>query len=417
MPTLAEQIKTSRDKITRLLTKGSTLSDIGTASVRAWGGDVPFGQALNQIRAGQIAEQQTLMDVLTKERGAKLEEKKFGLAEEKFAFEKQQSVWDMLKAGRDQGVADAKAITDYLDDNVENEASRATIAEILNSYPEKVDATNIHIYGPRAIKESGVEVAKPKELKSADVITLRMPDGPVRGFDPTDPEQTRQMRIALSKGAYEVKLAVEAPGLAEIGVLTDKEKEEAAASSRSASANLARASQLLVKARDLGTGIAGLRRLGAEVAGGVLGQIHAGIGRQVAEIIAGASPAELQRFTTDARALVARMIQPLTGEETGRITEAEREIARQAMALLLVGASFDQVVAGIGVAVKLSVVMQDRFNREADLPLEFDLRTEEGINGMGARLALLGFDTEQVIDTLGLLIAQRVELRRAGMKF
>lgn len=131
------RVKGTRDRITDLFAKRTPpLEDIGRSLLRAVGGKSTYGEELNALRAGRIKDFQSLYDVLSKERGSKLAERKQASAEK-------QHVWEKLKYAREQGNQDAtailKAIEFYSGDDLKD---RRVLAEELEKLPADVTALN-----------------------------------------------------------------------------------------------------------------------------------------------------------------------------------------------------------------------------------------------------------------------------------
>jgi hypothetical protein len=115
---------------------------------------------------------------------------------------------------------------------------------------------------------------------------------------------------------------------------------------------------------------------------------------------AGLDTGKISDVRAKATVLMARQIDDITGEESGRFTEAERQLAIDAQKALKPGASKQQI---IGAFNALQGVMMQASVREAFAISDaggFDLGTDEGINELGASLVKLGYTPDQTEDIL-----------------
>jgi hypothetical protein len=119
--------------------------------------------------------------------------------------------------------------------------------------------------------------------------------------------------------------------------------------------HVARATSLLRKITDT-PGLTGLRGRAAELAGGIAGQVYAPLGRFLSEAISGATPDELADYRVGARALIAGLIEEMTGEESGRFSEPERRIAETSVAALEKTSSAEQVGGAVRAALRAYIV-------------------------------------------------------------
>jgi hypothetical protein len=110
----------------------------------------------------------------------------------------------------------------------------------------------------------------------------------------------------------------------------------------------------------LGPGIAGFRGAFGESLSGILGQISPQLGKMVSKGITGADPAALAKFRADAQAMIAKLIPIFTGEESGRISEPEREIAKKASKALSKGASQAEILGALDSITNGAFLAADR---------------------------------------------------------
>jgi hypothetical protein len=110
----------------------------------------------------------------------------------------------------------------------------------------------------------------------------------------------------------------------------------------------------------LGPGIAGFRGGFGEALGGIMGQISPQLGSLVTKGITGASPEALSKFRADAQAMIAKLIPIFTGEESGRISEPERDIAKKASKALSPGASQAEILGALNSITNGAFLAADR---------------------------------------------------------
>lgn len=201
-----------------------------------------------------------------------------------------------------------------------------------------------------------------------------------------------------------------------LGAVGRKEAEQAGALAREGTGRIVSASSLLGRLQEMGPRVTGVTGTAAETIGGLLGQLNADLGASATELIAGASPEELAEIRERSRGIVAQSISEITGELSGRFTEAERQLTERALRLTEPTASFAQVMGGLETLLMLSLVVQDRQLRVAGVPIEEDLETPEGLRAMAERLSSLGLGTSRGAETLEMIRNQRRELKRAGLK-
>ncbi len=167
---LEEQLAQSRDRITDLLTrKKPELGDIASAFLRSSGGQSTYGEELNRMKAGRLAEQKTLFDVLSGHKKMKQADRQLGAAESKNA-------WDRIQAARKQGVEDAKAVGDSIERYVVNDADRQTVANYLSESQEQVTALNADTSVARAVGELA-STGKITQKKPEKALTAQSPEG------------------------------------------------------------------------------------------------------------------------------------------------------------------------------------------------------------------------------------------------
>lgn len=195
----------------------------------------------------------------------------------------------------------------------------------------------------------------------------------------------------------------------------EEEAEAAGVAAREGASNIATFSTLIGELERIGPGAAGVRALVGSVGAGLLGQLNEGLAEGFSEAVTGASPAEISSIRQRARVVVAQSLTQITGEESGRFTEAERRIAEEALRLLEPGASFEQIRGALGTAVSLGFVSRDRNEMLAGVAPRFDLDTNDGRVALLTELIQnLGLNSNEAIVTLDQMRLQRRLLRESG---
>lgn len=143
---LEEQLAKSRDRITELLTKRKPeFGDIADAFLNASTGRTTYGEEMNKMKAGRLAEQKTLFDVLSGHKKMQQTDRQLGTTERK-------NTWAKLQDLRKQGVEDATAVMDSIERNVVNDADRQIVANYMETMPgEDITAINANSMVAKAV--------------------------------------------------------------------------------------------------------------------------------------------------------------------------------------------------------------------------------------------------------------------------
>ncbi len=192
--------------------------------------------------------------------------------------------------------------------------------------------------------------------------------------------------------------------------LTRKEGQELRGTQREAVASLDEASALLKRTQQT-PGAGGIRGFLAEKVGGVLGQAPFGTGEPLetwfTKAIAGATPEEVNAVRTKHRVFVAQMLSAITGEESGRFSEPERQIAEKTLKGLDANASNAQIISATKTVMELSVDAELRSTEELGRPA-YDLSKDSDIQRFGEYLLDLGFNEDEAIS----MVKERVMRKR-----
>lgn len=125
---------------------------------------------------------------------------------------------------------------------------------------------------------------------------------------------------------------------------------------------------------------------------GTLGQLG-GFGRAFNEAFESVSGAERDKLTdarTRMRQGVAEQLSEITGEDSGRYTKDERELANQVLAGIQGEADIDTVVAAYTSYLNILLASDVRAAQEIARNTAIDINTPQGLNEFGALLESLG---------------------------
>jgi hypothetical protein len=161
--------------------------------------------------------------------------------------------------------------------------------------------------------------------------------------------------------------------------------------------HLARATSLLRKITDT-PGLTGLTGRAAELAGGVVGQVYAPLGRFLSEAISGATPAQLADYRVGATTLIAGLIEEMSGEESGRFSGPERQIAETSVKALEKTSSAEQVGGAVRAAMRAYIVHGAKSDYLLGSP--YDLKNKDWLITYVKGLEDLGLEKEGIKDIL-----------------
>ena len=160
----------------------------------------------------------------------------------------------------------------------------------------------------------------------------------------------------------------------------------------------------------LAPGSGGITGAIADTVGGLIGQIP-GVGESLEDsfnvALTGGTVEENTRARTKAITLAADMLSEITGEESGRFTEAERELAFRALRQLNKSSSPAQIAEAYRTFTEVSINSKDRILRDAGEPPKFDVSTKDGALGLANNLINRGFTREQAIDAVKRRVRER----------
>ena len=185
-------------------------------------------------------------------------------------------------------------------------------------------------------------------------------------------------------------------------------------SARAALKDLDRVNRQLRKAQNAfdswkaAPGSGGITGSVAENIGGLIGQIPLmgeGMENGLNLMLTGGTTAENTRARTNAITLASDMLSEITGEESGRFTEAERNLAFRALRQLSPSASIPQIASAYRTFIETSVNAKSRASSKMGVPTRFETEgdgklTTEGRTDYVVHLMKRGFTEKQAIDAV-----------------
>jgi len=131
-----------------------------------------------------------------------------------------------------------------------------------------------------------------------------------------------------------------------------------------------------------------------------IGQIP-GVGRPiqggVSQALSGTSPSEIAAIRTRTRTLVASQLSTITGEESGRYTDREYNIAKEALRGLETSDSPETISGALRVVLELGVSSRIKNRRELGIEPKHDLSMVEGRYGLIAEMMERGLSDSDAI--------------------
>jgi hypothetical protein len=263
-----------------------------------------------------------------------------------------------------------------------------------------------------SVRRSGNVVITEGPSQGQRYGAVELKDGSVLFHDPMNPLANEQGLVPSTtyKGKFEY-YGTTVTGDPE-SVFGGKNVEDIANAAAETANSLASGAALINDALSLGGNLDSLNRSILDKGGKILSQIPI-IGDDAKAALFDAfneDPQALQSFITNARIFVAQQIAAVTGEDSGRISEPERELTNEALALLKGVTDAESAIAAIQSSVGATYVQQHRNLLVVggdNKPLSvYDPNGKNGFSEVGAvfhanRLATkFGFDKIQVQRTL-----------------
>ena len=263
-----------------------------------------------------------------------------------------------------------------------------------------------------SVRRSGNVVITEGPSQGQRYGAVELKDGSVLFHDPMNPLANDQGLVPSTtyKGKFEY-YGTTVTGDPE-SVFGGKNVEDIANAAAETANSLASGAALINDALSLGGNLDSLNRSILDKGGKILSQIPI-IGDDAKAALFDAfneDPQALQSFITNARIFVAQQIAAVTGEDSGRISEPERELTNEALALLKGVTDAESAIAAIQSSVGATYVQQHRNLLVVggdNKPLSvYDPNGKNGFSEVGAvfhanRLATkFGFDKIQVQRTL-----------------
>ena len=189
------------------------------------------------------------------------------------------------------------------------------------------------------------------------------------------------------------------------GAITPQEGREWRAVVNDSRDSLEQASSLLVSIQENPNAV-GFRGQISEAAG-ILSNIPligSSLEEAVTQAVSNGSPQEIQAIRTELITQVSSQLSEITGEESGRFTEAERNIANQALSTLDMNSSAAQAITANKTLMRLNVLSLARGLENLGEAGLFDAQDNESMFAFGSQLMGLGFEYEEAVDIISRLV-------------
>lgn len=205
MPSYAEQIAASRDRITSMLEKSSrpTFAENVMAGLS---GAFGTGKAAEDLNArtgteGQIGTQKSIYDLLRQGQSDDLSERKMAVDEGTLGVQQDNAVLKAIELKAQQGDKDASAVNSALTNLVKEPSDRAKVALALHQMPEKITAANAGEMVAKAAQDlkigapSGGYEGTGFDAQNANII--RDYNDKKHNQEPTTPSEDRAYALAV----------------------------------------------------------------------------------------------------------------------------------------------------------------------------------------------------------------------------
>lgn len=184
-----------------------------------------------------------------------------------------------------------------------------------------------------------------------------------------------------------------APGFDQPGI---KEGQDARNIISESTGNVAQGTEVLSKVSEtpFGTGFRGTL---AEAGSGILQQIPGlgGAAEQFSEAVAGGSIADVTKLRTDLRMRVSGMLRAISGDQTDRYTNQDRERAEAALRAMSPDAGPDQIVAATKAAMEMDIISRERAKAKLGVSPYTDVNRLEA---EAQKLVGAGFSEDEAAD-------------------
>jgi predicted transcriptional regulator len=156
-------------------------------------------------------------------------------------------------------------------------------------------------------------------------------------------------------------------------------------------------------AQKLAGGASGLKGLLSEKAGGLVGQIPIlgpAAERELVKAVSGMTPEQVQEFRTEAIALIGPMVPVVTGDDSGRYSDRDVAMAKEAQKALDPGASAAQVVSAAKIMTQLAYEGDLRFDYLQGVEPRIRIDQKDGAQRYVEELMDLGFSKQDALESL-----------------
>ena len=297
-----------------------------------------------------------------------------------------------------------------LDDMAEVVGSPASAKQILMSHvlSKRSEEEQIALKG----REAGVTAeatakanAKFREPRAPDMRNFITPTGQKGIVDADDAAAIAR----LPAGSQLFTVQAQPTNIAGFDQPGPKEGQEARQAITEATGNVAQGTEVLKKVAEtpFGTGFRGTL---AEAGAGILQQIPGmgGTAEQFSETVAGGSIAEVTKLRTDLRMRVSGMLRAISGDQTDRYTNQDRERAEAALRAMQPDAGPDQIVAATKSAMEMDITSRERAKAKLGASAFTDVARLEG---EARKLLQMGFSEDEAADIVVRIHKEMLDLQ------
>lgn len=297
-----------------------------------------------------------------------------------------------------------------LDDMAQVVQSPASAKDLLTSrvMAKRSEEEQLAMKGKEATvtAEAGAKAsAKYREARAPDMRNYITPTGQ-KGIINAD-DATAISRLPAGSQLFTVQAQPSSMG--DFTQPGPKEGAEARQTIGETTGNVSQGAEVLEKLKDTPFG-AGVRGTIAEYGAGILSQVPGlqGAAEQFSETMAGGSIADVTKLRTDLRMRVAGMLRSISGDQTDRYTNQDRERAEQALRAMEVSAGPEQIVSATKAAMEMDIISRER----AKAKLGASAYTDRAkLEGEARKLLTLGFSEDEAADIVVRIHKEMLDLQ------
>jgi len=246
---------------------------------------------------------------------------------------------------------------------VDGKEVKNTYAVFINPETEAIKQvlmTSEDVTKPLEVRKSGNIIFKEGQYKGKTYGAVELKDGTVKFYSGTDDKDADERGLVTATDSFEFfSQAVTSDDKASL--FGEQDIEQAVVDIATASQTLSDGSNLVSSINAIGGNIDSLNRSILDTGGKFLSQFPGGeVLKEGLFELFDADPRLLQEFLTNSRIFVAQNISTITGEGSARISEPERELANEALALITQITDAESAVASVQATMASTYIQQHR---------------------------------------------------------